>query len=196
MVLPIKEQVEALLRVSVRVRTYIDVLWFYEEPSTYDAIERQIEEYYWFLGQIGFVYRLAAIVELAWLFDPGKRGLNLRSAITQSSDLLGEQRAGELIARIDVNDSLIKRVRDLRNSTYGHRDINISHDSAFDRASITIDDLRGLSQICLEISNALCQAHGLPQGAFLTQDVTRNLHEMHVRLGAALPREPEWWEEN
>lgn len=161
--LPIDERLERAGQLVVRSRIFFD-LWFYFEsaeayPGIMDVMER-FNEFFRFDPHAHFV---AFVVHMAALFERRRDTINLPALAwdMKAANLISARDAAEVGAFLTEAMQVTPKVAILRNNLFAHRSASMSYADAFERAQVTANQLRDLTDIALKIANRLLVVRGL-----------------------------------
>lgn len=113
-------------------------------------------------------YQVAYIVYLAGMFDKRKDTINLVQLAREmkAAHLIQGQAITELETLLAQAAPFASKVTILRHNAFAHRSASISYDAAFDKAEVTANQLRDLTELAQKIVNRLLLARGLKEVAF------------------------------
>jgi hypothetical protein len=166
--LPVDERLERAAQLVIRSRIFFD-LWFYFEeakarPPTLHVTEC-FGEFFRFEPHAHFV---AFVVHMAGLFERRYGTINLQGLAKEMkrAELIPAKTATEVDKLLEKAAPLVSKVTILRSNLFAHRSASLSYAAAFEKARVTADQLRDLTEIALEIANRLLLARGLQDHCF------------------------------
>ncbi len=160
--IPIEERLERAAQLVVRSRIFYD-LWLYFEdkhpPAIFDAMQ-DFSEFFRFDPHAHFV---AFVVHIAALFEKRRDTINLPGLAKEMkvAQLISVQDMTEVGALLRQAEQWASKVTILRNNLFAHRSATLSYADAFEKAAVTSNQLRDLTEIALKIANHLLLVRGL-----------------------------------
>jgi hypothetical protein len=102
------------------------------------------------------------------MFDKRKDTINLVQLAREmkAAHLIQGQAITELETLLAQAAPFASKVTILRHNAFAHRSASISYDAAFDKAEVTANQLRDLTELAQKIVNRLLLARGLKEVAF------------------------------
>lgn len=185
--LPIDQRLEIAGQLVVRTRIFYDIWWLYEGADTRPSIIDTINEYSEFFRFDQHAHFVSFIVHLAGLFENRGDTINLPRLVQEfgASCLVSAETIAEAEKLLSLVDALPPKVAILRNNLFGHRSASLSYADAFEKAAVSPNELRDLTDTALQIANHLLTARELKEQSFhplpLT-DVKATLNALASRL--------------
>jgi hypothetical protein len=111
---------------------------------------------------------VAFIVHMAALFEKRRDTINLPTLAREmkEANLISARDAAQVDALLTEATQVAPKVAILRNNLFAHRSASMSYADAFERAHVTANQLRDLTEIALKIANRLVLARGLGERFF------------------------------
>ena len=156
-----EEKLELLTQLVLRARAHFDFWWIYEgEPTrpTYTPAMNRFSEFFRFDLHAQLV---SLTMYLCQIFETRSDTHNLRGLLEEAKAAAiprGTIEAAE--EAIDEGEGIRKKLVVLRHKLFAHRDLNLSYEDTFRKASITPDEIRRMSECGLEAVNGLWQGMG------------------------------------
>ncbi|MFH0342909.1 MAG: hypothetical protein ACHBNF_12435 [Chromatiales bacterium] len=162
--LPLDGRIKTAAQLATRARIFYDIWWFYEGAGTRPRILSTMNEYSEFFRFDSHAHFVALVVHLASLLS--------RSDSVNFSTLVTEAKASgdfppEAITEAEAISSrgagVVTESRHIaRSNLFAHRSASLSFNDTFQRASITGNQLRELTNAGFRIANVLLAARNQP----------------------------------
>jgi hypothetical protein len=168
--LPIDARLERAAQLVLRCRIFYDI-WIYLEGPHKPQIIDTMERYYEFVRFDTHAHFVAFIVHIAALFEKRKDTINLWRLTEEmkGTGLISVQDAVEVDALLSRAKSLASKAAILRNNLFAHRSATLSYSEAFEKAEVTPEQLRDMTDMALKIANRLLIVRGLNDHLFNRQ---------------------------
>jgi AbiU2 len=166
--LPLDERLERAAQLVIRCRIFFD-LWFYFEEAKARPPTLHVTEYFGeFFRFEPHAHFVAFVVHMGGLFERRHGTINLQGLAKEmkAAELIPAQTAKEVDTLLEKAAPLVSKVTILRSNLFAHRSASLSYAAAFEKAQVTADQLRDLTEIALEIANRLLLARGLQDHSF------------------------------
>ncbi|MGE0741382.1 MAG: hypothetical protein AB7O98_08575 [Hyphomonadaceae bacterium] len=182
--LALARRIDIAAQLAVRARTYFDVFEFFEDVETGPRINDAINDYPWFFRLHHHVYRFAFIVEIAGLFKRTTGTVNLPHLLKECRSSLKETEWQAVSTKLDEWRPIAEKAELIRSKALAHRSADLDYDDAFKEANVTRNQLRGLSDLSLDVANRLCEATGRSTQIFVTRETVRDAKRLFKALGS------------
>jgi hypothetical protein len=175
--LPIDEQLETAGELVVRSRIFYDIWRFFEGEETRPNIIDVMNRYSEFFRFDAHAHFVTFIIQIAALFERRKDTINLPRLSTELQEIISAQNKTEVVALLNQVAPLVSKVNILRSNLFAHRSATLTYAESFQKASVTLNELRTLTEIALTIVNALLAVRGLDRRDFhnLPQEDASNM---------------------
>jgi hypothetical protein len=166
--LPLDERLEVAAQLIKRARIFYDIWWFYEGADTRPALLDTMDEYSEFFRFDSHAHFVAFVVYLAGLLETRSDTVNLRALLQEAKDsgVVAPDEIAKAEAALSWACGLVPKVAILRNNLFSHRSAKLSYKEVFEKASITPNQLRDLTDAGLRVTNILLTARGLQERSF------------------------------
>lgn len=163
--LPLDERLGTAGQLVVRARIFFDIWWLYSSHETRPRFIDAMNQYGGFFPFDEHAHLVSFIIHLVALLERKDDTINL-------SQLVGEIRDSGQLSQTDMTavDALLaetdpyrKKLAILRNNVIAHRSASLSYDAAFEKAEVTPNELRELTEKARHIVNRLLLARGLKE---------------------------------
>jgi hypothetical protein len=183
--LPVDERLITAGQLVVRARIFYEIWRYYEGAETRPKIIDTMNEYSEFFRFDSHAHFFSFIVYIAALFEAREDTINIPNLVRELKDLdavseVTISKITELLGQIKAH---IKGVFKLRHNLFGHRSASLSYADAFEKASITPNQLLELTKIALQIVNFLLKERKLEEQSF-NELVLEDAEAMFKALGA------------
>lgn len=188
--LALERRIDIAAQLSVRARTYFDIFEFFEDVETGPRINDALNDYPWFFRLHHHVNRFAFVVEIAGLFKRKSGTVNLPHLLDECRSRLKDADWLAISAKLDEWRPIAEKAEFIRSKALAHRSADLDYNDAFKEANVTRNQLRGLSDLSLEVANRLCDATGRSTQIFVTRETVRDAKRLFKVLGAAFDEPP------
>lgn len=162
----IDERLEIAGLLVTRARIFYDIWWFYERSDIPERVFDTMNDYSEFVRFDNHAHFVAFIIHIDNLFSPRRDTVNLPKLVSELATLAPANavaNANVLLAQVQI---IAPKVSILRNNLFAHRSATLSYTEAFQKASISHNELRDLTEIALQIVNCLLVARGCNEQTF------------------------------
>ena len=160
--LPIDERLETAAQLVLRARIFYDIWRFYDGDETRPAIIDAMRRYSEFFRYDPHAHFFSFIVHMAALLEARQDTINLPNLSKEFRDsgLIEARVAVEVDALLQQATPFASKVAILRSNLFAHRSVSLSYAEAFNKAAVTPNELRELTEIALKIVNRLLISRG------------------------------------
>lgn len=172
--LPIDERLETAAQLVLRSRIFYDIWRFFEGEETRPGIIDTMRRYSEFFRFDPHAHFVAFIVHISALFEERNDTVNLPRLAQEMKDsgLISTQEAAKVDALLRQAAPLASKAMILRSNLFAHRSAALSYAEAFERAAVTANELRDLTDIGLNIVNRLLVVRGWKSHVFNSLPLT------------------------
>jgi hypothetical protein len=165
--LPLNERLFRAGQHVVRSRLFFD-LWFYFEGPMRPKIIKTMREYNEFFRFTPHAYFVAYVMHIAAVFDRRRDTLSLPrlSHEMKTAHQIQGQVSKEVDTLLAKAAPIITKVTTLRHNAFAHRSAGMAYDETFNKAAVTANQLRDLTDLALKIANCLLLSQGLKDEVF------------------------------
>ncbi|MDH2406338.1 hypothetical protein QCM77_41675 [Bradyrhizobium sp. SSUT18] len=181
--LSIEQRLDRLGQHVVRARLFLDLWSYFELDDTRKHIIDTMRDYNEFFRFTPHAYLLTYCIYIAGAFEKRRDTTNfgaLIRAMTSAGHLQGLQEE-EVAALMLTAKSAAGKVAILRNNAFAHRTSAVSYNDVFDLAKVSAAELRELTDIALNLFNAMAAIRGVTKQHF-TELPTRDAKSMMATL--------------
>ncbi|MCP3957381.1 MAG: hypothetical protein GY719_05975 [bacterium] len=168
--MPLDEKLRIIGQLVTRARIYFDIWWLYEGADTrpkYLEAMNKFPEFFRFDSHAHFV---ALVMYLSQLTESRHNTLNLCALVREAKDsgLIPASEIASAEADLQAVRRIASGVATLRSNLFAHRSAKISYEEAFQKAAISPDQLRDLTETALDVVNTLRRSSSLEERIFHT----------------------------
>jgi hypothetical protein len=144
---------------------FFDIWWLYNGANTRPDIMATMNQYSEFFRFDDHAHFVSFIVHIAALFDNRRDTISLPRLVreAQSSTRIPATTVDCARPMLTRALSLSGKVAILRHNLFAHRSASLSYGDAFRQASVTVDELRELTETAMDLVNQLLVALGEPE---------------------------------
>lgn len=165
---PFDERIELITQLIKRARIFYDVWWFYEGAETRPRILGTMNRYSEFFRFDIHAHFVSLVVYIAALFENRRDTVNFPALIeeAEAAKLLPPGALDQAKTAFAEIHDVLSKVAILRSNLFAHRSASLSYEEAFQKADITPNQLRDLTEAGLHIANIFLVARGRSEQFF------------------------------
>jgi AbiU2 len=163
---PLNDRLERAAHLIVRSRIFFEIWFYFEGKDTRPAIIDTMQRFSEFFRYDSEAHFVSFIIHIAALFDKPRNTISLPHLVREARRSIGMADAREIDALLDQATPLANKVTILRNEVFAHRSADTSYDDVFQKAAVTANELRDLTDLSLKILNRLARARGCAKHSF------------------------------
>jgi hypothetical protein len=155
----LEEKLDILVQLILRARTFFDFWWISEGVPTRSKYLNAMDCYSEFFRFDSHAHQIAYTIYFCQIFQDKKKTLNIKNVLNEAKT------KGLSAIHIEVAEKAFKeglpiwkKLQIIRNNLFAHRNSLLSYSEAFKKASLTPNEIRRLSELCLEAINSLRKA--------------------------------------
>ncbi|RXG88728.1 hypothetical protein [Bradyrhizobium zhanjiangense] len=170
----------------VRARLFLDLWYYFEENDTRQHIIDTMREYNEFFRFTPHAYLVTYGIYIAGVFEKRRDTINFWVLIREmtAGGCLNGATAASVSNLMTKTKALAGKVSILRHNAFAHRSSRMSCDDVFGLAKVSASELRELTEVALDLFNALAAVRGLPMQHFSPLPV-EDAKSMMATLGKA-----------
>lgn len=146
-----------------------------------------MNDYLGFFRFQGHILRYALIVELGALFEKKSDSVCLFAVLKRAQASMPNAVHLSLAQKLgDASAHSAKKISDLRNKAFAHRDARMDFDEVFAKAAITLNEIEELIGISRDIVDELCEQFDAPKPHFTTEYTVTDTIRLFQALGSEI----------
>jgi len=163
----LKSELDILEQVARRARVYFDLWWICEGYETRSKNLQAMNRYPEFFRFDSHAHEMTYIMYLCQIFENNSKTLNITNVIKQAkAQKLSEGQITNAEQALCEAKPIYKKLLIIRHNLFAHRNISLSYKSAFEKANITPNEIRNLTELGLKAVNSLLVALGQNKRVF------------------------------
>lgn len=178
----LEQKLDILIQLVLRARTFFDFWWTYEGVETRQKYMPGMNNYSEFFRFDTHAHQLSYTIYLCQIFENHPKTLNINNVLEEAQDRgVSRRYLAEAERAFQEGVPIWKKLVIVRSNLYAHRSASLEYSRAFEKASITPNEIRRLTELGLEAINHLRIALGLEIYEFSTlpkNDIERLLQKI------------------
>lgn len=172
--LALSERLDTLGRMVLRAQLHFDLWCVTKRAESWEVHKVSFDEYWGYLRfnreahEQNFIMQAGSI-----LSKPRSDTITLIGTIDEVAEqgLISSSERIHLIKELRAHESARKGVLLLRHKLFAHRDTGWTYAEVWNRADVSLDALRALTESCLDVSNDLLEASGCARKSILQEPI-------------------------